>query len=349
MSAMNFIKTLVIATLLLATGVSASAADVPTVGPAGVNRSRYATDAYPGFDDGDELVKPERKEPRWWWFMCGGPDCETAAEQMAHCRALFDAGDFSAARSQLDALVRRWPTAPEAAEAQLRLADVCLECLGDYEDAFAEYRYLLDFYSTRCDYAAVADRLYHVAGVLKSEGKEIMFVRFANTVDVRRAYEACVLRAPGASWAPEAMLTIAGLRVDEGKPAEALKVYENLRSLHAGTPEAMAALAREAEVRMGLLRDHGYNRARCLDTIGFLRMAREKAPAEEVEAISGFLAEAEALMSEEAYRGARFYDSPTRTKRSAISAYERFLADYPSSAHAEEVRARLAELKETTP
>ena len=51
------------------------------------------------------------------------------------------------------------------------------------------------------------------------------------------------------------------------------------------------------------------------------------------------------MTEEEAYRGARFYDSPTRTVRSAINAYERFLAEYPDSAHADEVRARLDELK----
>ena len=51
------------------------------------------------------------------------------------------------------------------------------------------------------------------------------------------------------------------------------------------------------------------------------------------------------LLDEEAYRGAKFYDSPTRTKRSAIAAYEQFLKDHPLSLHAEEIRARIAELK----
>ena len=50
-------------------------------------------------------------------------------------------------------------------------------------------------------------------------------------------------------------------------------------------------------------------------------------------------------MEEEAYRSAAFYDSSTRTLRSAINAYERFLADYPGSVHAEEAKARLEELK----
>ena len=52
------------------------------------------------------------------------------------------------------------------------------------------------------------------------------------------------------------------------------------------------------------------------------------------------------MEAEEAYKAAKFYDSRTRTLRSAITAYERFLKDYPSSSHADEVRARIEILKE---
>ena len=42
---------------------------------------RYATDAYPGFDSEDELLKPSRKEPRWFGWI-NGPKKDTAAEQV---------------------------------------------------------------------------------------------------------------------------------------------------------------------------------------------------------------------------------------------------------------------------
>ena len=334
-------------TVMAALGAVATlfAFDHPTPGTGpGVNGARYATDAYPGFDSEDDMIKPERKEPRWFQFITG-PDCDNAKDQLAHCVTLIRDEDYSKARKQLDALVRNWPTSPEAPKAQQALADLCFERLQDYEDAFDEYRYLLDFYSLQCDYEKISDRLYQVAGVLKIEGKEVMFVRFANTVDVRRAYETCVLRAPGAKWVPEAMLIIAGLREDEGKNTEAIRVYENLRNLYADSEEARIAVAREAAVRMALLREHAYNRARCNDTIAFLELALRKCREEDAETIKGFLAEAKAQVEDEAYLGAKFYDSPTRTKRSAIRAYERFLSDYPMSARADEVRARIAELK----
>ena len=338
------VKRLLVGVLALGCGTAAFA-QLPALGPGG-NGARYATDAYPGFDSEEDNVKPERKEPRWFSFITG-PKCENAADQFAYCQELVKAGDWSKACRQLDALVREWPTAPEAWKAQLQMAEIRLTKLGDTEDAFADYRYLLDFYSLQCDYAAIADKLYEVAGTLKLEGKEVMFVRFANTVDVRRAYEMCVLRAPGAAWVPDAMLTIAALREDEGKHTEAIKVYENLRNLYPESEQTKTAIAREACVRMAVLDDHGYNRARVLDTIDFMKLALKSCRPDDVAAIRGYLEKALGILEDEAYRGACFYDSTTRTKRSAINAYEQFLKDYPQSVHADEIRARIEELKGT--
>jgi len=307
--------------------------------------TRYATDAYPGFDSEKEIVSPERKTPRWFSFITG-PNRDSAEEQFAYCQELMAEGSWSKARRQLDALVREWPTSPEAPRAQKLVAEICLTHVRNSEDAFAEYRYLLDFYSSSCDYDKLADRLYQVANLMRRDGKEVLFIRFANTVDVRRAYEACVLHAPGAKWVPEAMLTIGALREDEGKYAEAVQVYENLRNIHPDSDEAKTALLREAESRMVLLRDHEYNRARCRDTVEYLRQALASCRQSDAETIQGLLGEARGRVAEEEWRATKFYDSPTRTKRSAINAYERYLVENPDSPHADEAKARLAELRE---
>lgn len=328
------------AVLLAVQALPAADHPLPGVG----SNARYATDAYPGFDNEKEATNPERKEPRWFSFFTG-PKRGNAREQIEYCAELMAERDYSGARRQLDALVREWPTSPEAPKAQKALADVCLENLLDYEDAFREYRYLLDFYSLQCDYSRIADKMYQVAGLMRQEGKEIMFIRFANTVDVRRAYESCVLHAPGAAWVPEAMLIIGALREDEGKYDEAAKVYENLRNTRSDSPEAAVALMREADVRMILLRERVYNRARSRGTADFLASALRSCRPGDAERLNEYLAEVRSLIEEEAYRGAKFYDSPTRTVRSAVNAYERFLAEHPDSARADEVRARLDELK----
>lgn len=329
-------------TAAVISSVVAAALNQPGVGPGA--GARYATDAYPGFDSEDEIVKPSRKEPRLFGWI-NGPKKDDPASQFAYCEELIGDGNYSKAVRHLDALVREWPTSSQAPEAQLKLAEIQLDRLQDPDEAFSEYRYLLDFYSLQCDYNATADILYRIAGIMREEGKTILFFRFRNTVDVRRAYESCVLRAPGAVWAADAMLAIAELREEEGKALEAIKVYENLRNIHPGGVQAKTALLREARTRMEVLREYGYNRSRCRDTIDFLELAAAQSDAEAREEIVRLRGQAERMLEKEAFLAAKFYDSRTRTARSAINAYEKFLADFPAGVHAGEVKARLEELK----
>ena len=50
-------------------------------------------------------------------------------------------------------------------------------------------------------------------------------------------------------------------------------------------------------------------------------------------------------MSEDAYVQAKFYDTKQRTRHAALTAWERFLKEYPDSPHADEARARIEALK----
>lgn len=307
---------------------------------------RYATDAYPGFDGEGETVSPQRKSLGWFSWV-NGPAKETPHEQLVYALTCAQKGSWRAARRSFDALVRAWPTSPEAPKAQRALADLYLGHYREYENAYEEYRYLLDFYSSQCDYDAVAERLFKTIELMREEGKHLLFFRFANTVDVRRAYEALVVRAPGASFVPGAMLTVASLREDEGRLEKAVQVYENLRNLYPGKAEARTATYREANVRMKILRACEYNRARCRDTLAFLELALSSGLVEPEAAddVKGWANEVRAMIENEAYHAARFYDSRTRTRRSAIQAYERFLNEYPASVHAEEIRQRMTELQ----
>jgi hypothetical protein len=96
---------------------------------------------------------------------------------------------------------------------------------------------------------------------------------------------------------------------------------------------------------MVLLKDHAYNRSRCRDTIDFLKQSMRSCRESDLPRFQECLAEASGMLADEEWRATKFYDSPTRTRRSAISAYEKYLADHPESLHAEEARARLEELK----
>ena len=317
-------------------------ADDPGVSPGpGV---RYATDAFPGFDLDNGSFKPEKKEPRLFAWI-NGPKMEDAAAQSAWAARLEAENDISGARKAYDALVREWPTSPEAPKAQLKVAKL-LSAELDYEESFKEYRYLLDFYSSSCDFSAVVQEMYKLAELMREEGKTVLFFRFRNTVDVRRAYESLVLRAPGADFVPKAMLTIASLREDEDHLGEAVAVYENLRNIYPAAEEAKEAAYNEARTRMNIVRDHEYNRNRVRDTAGFIRQTISGVVLDDAKVadLRAWLAECDGFLEDEAWKAAEFYDSPTRTRSSAVNAYNVFLKDYPVGAHAEEARARIAEL-----
>lgn len=327
---------------LVATVLASAVASAAVIGPG----THYATDAYPGFDSEAGILATPRKEPGFfsWW---SGPKMETPAEQLEWAKSCEAGESWRAARKAYDALVAEWPSSPEAAKAQKALADLEYGKAFDYIQAFAEYKYLLDFYSAQCDYDAIVYRLYETAKHMREEGKWIVFFHFSNKTDVRRAFEAVVRRAPGAAYAPEALLAIAELREEEGYYERAIDVYETIRNLHPNTPEAAVALGREAKARMKVLKDHAYNKDRCQDTIDFLRMALAMGVDSDLKKqLDGWLVEARTQIEAEAFASARFYDSRTRTKESALRAYERFLNEYPASVYADEARARLRQLQE---
>ncbi len=333
-------KFVLLVACVASTAVAWSQAGMPS------STTRYATDAYPGFDRQESVVMSARKTPRWfsWW---NGPEKATAREQLAWAQFCQAAHAFRAARKGYDALVRTWPSEPEAAKAQEALADLYLEVYQDYEEAFREYKYLLDYYSSSCDYNAVAFRLYEVAQLMEKHGKRLLLMHFENTTAVRRAYEAVVLRAPGATYAPAAMLKVALLREREGQYEEAVQVYENLRSIYSTAAEAKTALYCEARTRMKILREHSYNRQRATDVVAFLKLAlTTNPPQDEQTKFEAWLAESVTILEDEAYAATTFYDSPTRTKRSAMNAYRQFLKQYPASRHAPAAQARLTELEQ---
>ena len=306
--------------------------------------SPYATDAYPGFDGLDDLPKPEKKETSWFWFLRAKYD--TPAEQMAYAQQMEAEGSLRAARRGYDALVREWPASPEAPKAQLALAMLLAKKYMDYDDAFEELEYMLDFYPRECDYLELVNYEYQLVNMMIREKKTFLGMSFTSTRVCRQHYESVVRRAPGASYVPETMLKIADLREQEDQYEEAVQVYATLSNKFPQTPEARAATYLEATARMGLCRRLSYNRPRCKDTLNYLDMAMKRAPdLDQIDELKTWRSELSQHLSEDAYAQAKFYDTKQRTRHAALTAWERFLKEYPDSPHAEEARARIEALQ----
>ena len=97
---------------------------------------------------------------------------------------------------------------------------------------------------------------------------------------------------------------------------------------------------------VSICRRLSYNIPRCKDTANYLAMALKRFPdLDEADEIKAWRAELTEHLSEDAYMQAKFYDTKQRTRHAALTAWERFLKEYPDSPHAEEARARIEALQ----
>lgn len=304
--------------------------------------SPYATDAYPGFDGLDEIEKPKKKEKSWFNWV----DRATPAEQYEMAKQYEAVGSYRKARRACDALVREWPSSPEAPQAQLRMAMILAKQDKDYDEAFEELEYLLNFYSRDCPYLELVEYQYKLTNLMIKEKKTMFGFSFLSTRVVRQHYESIVRRAPGASYVPEAMLKIADLREQDSHYEEAVQVYAQLMTKYPITQEARLAIYLQAKARMWLCRRLSYNVPRCRDTVNYFKMVFSRYPdLEQTEEMRGWQEELKKHLAEDAYVQAKFYDSRQRTHHAAAAAWEKYLQEYPDSPHAEEVRARIDLLK----
>ena len=322
---------------------SLHAAPPNRVAGAGVgSNSPYATDAYPGFDDLDTLPKPEKKETSWFLHVSR----DNPADQLAYAQEMEEEGSMRAALRGYDALVREWPASPEAPQAQLALAMALAKKQKNYDEAFEALEYMLDFYPRDCDYLELVEYEYQLVNLMLKEKKTFLGFSFTSTRLCRQHYESIVRRAPGASYVPEAMLKIGDLREQEDQYEEAVKVYATLTSKFPLTPEARVATYLEAKARMWLCRRLAYNIPRCKDTANYLAAALKRFPdLDQADEIKEWRTELMQYLAEDAYRQAKFYDTKQRTRHAALTAWERFLQEYPDSEHADDARARIEALK----
>ena len=343
----NTVKAIVTCAMVVIVMLPSAAAPQRVTGSGYGGYSQWATDHYPGFEGLDNLPVPEKKEKGWLaeWLGIGTPKGATPAEQLAIAKKLEADGDYKAAVKAYDALVREWPASVEAPAAQYRLAVVFENNLGEYADAFEEYSYLLDFYPKSCSYAKIVETQYKIVNLLYDTRRMFLGMSFTGNRELRQNYERIVRRAPGADYVPEVMLKIADLREQDSDYEEAIKVYSTLRSRHTGTVEARRALYLEAKARMWLVRRLAYNLPRCKDTEGYLKLALRNDPSHpNAEEMRKWLSELSDYLAEDAWVRAKFYDTKQRTRHAAVAAYGKFLSEYPDSSHADEARARIAEL-----
>ncbi len=322
----------------------ASAAYAARTSQSEYNRA-YASDSFEGFEAYDLDKRPQQKAKSFWFRLSE----KTPEAQLAYARKRDTEGSFRRARKAYEALIRAWPTAPQAAEAQLGLAQM-LETHQAYEKAFDEYQYLLTFYAGHCPYNEILERQFRIANHLLHDNRSMFGLALSGTGPIRERFEQIVRNAPRSALAPEAMLIIGSIRVSDKEYEEAIAVYDGLRNRFPDSPQAVSAVFLAGQCRHMLALKNNYNEPRCREAIGFFKSVLERYPDHpQKNQMEEWQRELSALLLEQNYRQAVFYDTQQRKPDAAKAAYRRFLAEFADSKYAPQVRSRLDELEKETP
>lgn len=306
----------------------------------------YATDKFDGFEafDADKDRTPQKKKSFWYSVSVETPD-----GQLAYAHKMDAQGHVRSARKGYEALIRKWPTSPQACAAQQNLAEL-YERIGKHEKAFDEYQYLLTYYAGNCPYNDILQREFRLANYLLHNNRS-MFGWLLNGMDpIRERFETIVRNAPRSALAPEIMLIIGGIRVSEDEREEAIKVYDGLLNRFPTSSQAVSACYLAAQCRYDLAIRHGYNESRCRESIAFFKAILSRQPKHpQKDQMTQWLNELTALLIEQNYQQAVFYDTRQRNVTAAKAAYHRYLNEFPDSKYAQQVRDRLAELEKGAP
>ncbi|MGN0844773.1 MAG: hypothetical protein ACI4QT_06090 [Kiritimatiellia bacterium] len=293
----------------------------------------------------DHAAAPAYKEPGFFWSR---PRENTSEAQFARAKKFEDEGSFRKARNAYEALVCEWGDAPEAPEAQLRLARL-MEKAERYERAFCEYQYYLEHYagasvSGLASYAEIVSAQFAIANALR-EKVESAFGAPLSTVT--SMYRHIVKNAPDWEKAADCVFFEALTFEVCGKLERAVPVYERLCVKYPANALVADARYRAAFCRYRISAKAKNDERSAANALQALRLATRFAPehpdaAKAMEAISDLSRRLSAM----AYQKAAFYDRGRKNPEAAKLAYRQFLEQYPAAEEAPLVKARLVELEQ---
>ncbi|MDD2456405.1 MAG: tetratricopeptide repeat protein [Kiritimatiellae bacterium] len=305
----------------------------------------YATDSFEGFEALEQDTRIPQKEKSFWYSV----KHDDPQQQLDHAAQMEACGRFRAARKAYEALVREWPTTPQAAQSQLAIAQL-REKTKKFERAFDEYQYLLTHYAGHCPYDEILDRQFRIANHLLHNNRSMFGWALSGTESIRERFEQIVRNAPRSAIAPEVMLIIGSIRVSAKERREAIAVYDSLLNRFPNSEQAMTAAYLAAQCRHELAVRFNYNETRCREAVAFLKAILSRIPNHpQKDQLKAWQTELVNLLVEQNYQQAFFYDSRTRNRDAAIAAYRRFLSEFSDSKYARQVRARLSELEAGAP
>lgn len=288
-----------------------------------------------------------QEEGRSTWRVLFDKKMETSAGQWDYARATQNKGQLKKADRRMLYLVRRWPNSKEAPWAQRARADM-LYARGELKEAFAEYQYLIDNYSSRMrDYDSVLESQFNIAVDLMNRRRMRWIFGGYRAPEYAVDYFENVIRN-GPQWprTQEAQYLI-GKSYQEAEDLEmAISAYGTLGYRYPDSTFAEEAAWQQIQC-LDLLRQEYPNSLENLDrtltaTTVFLTAFPKSEHRDRIVLLRNQLYEVKA---QKAFDEAAFYAKVPKKPAAAIIYYEGMISEYPKSKLVPLAQERIAELK----
>ena len=272
----------------------------------------------------------------------------TSAEQWEYARETQNKGHLKKAERRMLYLVRRWPNSQEAPWAQRARADM-LYSRGKLKDAFAEYQYLIDNYSSRMrDYDAVLESQFEIAVKLMNRRRMRWLLGGYRAPEYAVEYFEDVIRN-GPQWAraPEAQFLIGQCHQEAKELEMAISAYRVLGYRYPDSPYAEEAMWHQIVCMYKLCKEYPHNLEVHERTVTVTTIFKETYPDStytgRINLLRNRLYE---VLARKAFDEAEFYAKVPKKAEAAIIYYERMIEEFPKSELVPKAQQRIAEIRE---
>lgn len=295
----------------------------------------------------DEKAYTVEEQGRSTWRVMFDSKKPASAQQWEYARNTQNKGWLKKADRRMLYLVRRWPNSKEAPWAQRARADM-LYSRGKLKDAFKEYQYLIDNYSSRMrDYDSVLESQFNIAiDIFNQKRMRWLFGGYRAPEYSVDYFEDVIRNGPQWSRAPEAQFLIGKAYQNSGELELAIASYAVLGYRYPDSSFAEDSAWRQIDCLDRLRQEYPSSRdlldRTLTSTTVFLTTYPSSKRKTDIIQLRNQLYEVKAQKS---FDEAAFYAKVPKKPASAIIYYQEMINEYPKSKLVPVAEQRIAELE----
>ncbi len=295
---------------------------------------------------GDETPYVIEEQGRGTWRTIFDKQEDASAQQWKYARKTQNKGWLKKADRRMLYLVRRWPNSKEAPWAQRARADM-LYSRGKLKDAFKEYQYLIDNYSSRMlDYDSALESQFAVAlDIMKRKRMRWLFGGYRAPEYSVDYFEDVIRNGPQWSRAPEAQYLIGQAYRDSNELELAIAAYAVLGYRYPDSSFAENAAWQQIACLDKLRKEFPNSRDIMNRTLTATTVFVTLYPTSKHNVIP-LRRELYEVMAGKAFDEAAFYARVPKKPGSAILYYRKMIEEYPKSKLVPDAEKRIAELED---